>query len=207
MCSRLSPGRYQRSPGHNGQRAVIVESQSPEARLKALSAESLRSVSPGSDSVFYSEGADQCLTIGALDAPHCHHCGREVNYPPPPPPPFLNVSSYERKQVRRHDTRQGLPSFFFLSSTRFSFPPFTLYFRWNRDCIVVTLQFTNNRELDEAIVYIQSSLFNRCLNFFLSSYLFLLIGQSFLYPEYRGTHLERRFLEAKTNSIGRSVIA
>lgn len=80
MCSRLSPGRYQRSPGHNGQRAVIVESQSPEARLKALSAESLRSVSPGSDSVFYSEGADQCLTIGALDAPHCHHCGREVNY-------------------------------------------------------------------------------------------------------------------------------
>lgn len=113
MCSRLSPGRYQRSPGHNGQRAVIVESQSPEARLKALSAESLRSVSPGSDSVFYSEGADQCLTIGALDAPHCHHCGREVNYPPPPPPPFLNVSSYERKQVRRHDTRQGLPSFFF----------------------------------------------------------------------------------------------
>lgn len=81
MCSRLSPGRYQRSPGHNGQRAVIVESQSPEARLKALSAESLRSVSPGSDSVFYSEGADQCLTIGALDAPHCHHCGREVNYP------------------------------------------------------------------------------------------------------------------------------
>ncbi|XP_061940120.1 uncharacterized protein LOC108003997 isoform X9 [Apis cerana] len=83
MCSRLSPGRYQRSPGHNGQRAVIVESQSPEARLKALSAESLRSVSPGSDSVFYSEGADQCLTIGALDAPHCHHCGREVSRTPP----------------------------------------------------------------------------------------------------------------------------
>lgn len=80
MCSRLSPGRYQRSPGHNGQRALIVESQSPEARLKALSAESLRSVSPGSDSVFYSEGADQYLAISALDAPHCHHCGREVNY-------------------------------------------------------------------------------------------------------------------------------
>lgn len=82
MCARLSPGRYQRSPGHNGQRALIVESQSPEARLKALSAESLRSVSPGSDSVFYSESADQCLTISALDAPHCYHCGREVNYSP-----------------------------------------------------------------------------------------------------------------------------
>ncbi|XP_046144557.1 uncharacterized protein LOC114878668 isoform X3 [Osmia bicornis bicornis] len=82
MCSRLSPGRYQRSPGHNGQRALIVESQSPEARLKALSAESLRSVSPGSDSVFYSEGADQYLAISALDAPHCHHCGREVSRTP-----------------------------------------------------------------------------------------------------------------------------
>ncbi|XP_076679285.1 uncharacterized protein LOC143374756 isoform X2 [Andrena cerasifolii] len=79
MCSRLSPGRYQRSPGHNGQRAMIVEAQSPEARLKALSAESLRSVSPGSDSVFYSESADQCLTVSVLDAPHCHQCGREVS--------------------------------------------------------------------------------------------------------------------------------
>ncbi|XP_076240258.1 uncharacterized protein LOC143182854 [Calliopsis andreniformis] len=79
MCSRLSPGRYQRSPGHNGQRAMIVEAQSPEARLKALSAESLRSVSPGSDSVFYSESADHCLTISALDAPHCHQCGREIS--------------------------------------------------------------------------------------------------------------------------------
>ncbi|XP_017876437.1 uncharacterized protein LOC108622844, partial [Ceratina calcarata] len=77
VCSRLSPGRYQRSPGHNGQRAVIVESQSPETRLKALSAESLRSVSPGSDSVFYSEGADQCLAVTAFDNHHCHHCGRE----------------------------------------------------------------------------------------------------------------------------------
>ncbi|XP_018372715.1 PREDICTED: uncharacterized protein LOC108767362 isoform X1 [Trachymyrmex cornetzi] len=80
VCSsRLSPGRYQRSPGHNGQRALVIEAQSPEARLKALSAESLRSVSPGSDSVFYSESADQpCISVAALDAAHCHHCGREV---------------------------------------------------------------------------------------------------------------------------------
>ena len=82
VCSsRLSPGRYQRSPGHNGQRALVIEAQSPEARLKALSAESLRSVSPGSDSVFYSESADQpCISVAALDAAHCHHCGREVIY-------------------------------------------------------------------------------------------------------------------------------
>ncbi|XP_014468959.1 PREDICTED: uncharacterized protein LOC106741436 isoform X2 [Dinoponera quadriceps] len=81
VCSsRLSPGRYQRSPGHNGQRAIVMEAQSPEVRLKALSAESLRSVSPGSDSVFYSESADQpCVAVAPLDAAHCHHCGREVS--------------------------------------------------------------------------------------------------------------------------------
>ncbi|XP_033321102.2 uncharacterized protein LOC117217425 isoform X3 [Megalopta genalis] len=78
VCSRLSPGRYQHSPGHNGQRAMVVEAQSPEARLKALSAESLRSVSPGSDSVFYSESADQ-LTASPHVTPQCHNCGREVS--------------------------------------------------------------------------------------------------------------------------------
>ena len=77
MCSsKLSPaGRYQRSPGHNGHATVIIKSPSPETTLKALSAESLRSVSPGSDSVFYSEGADQ-----PFGTPHCHHCGREVSF-------------------------------------------------------------------------------------------------------------------------------
>lgn len=81
--SRLSPGgRYQRSPGHNGHTtaAIIVKSPSPETKLKAVSAESLRSVSPGSDSVFYSESADLSgagLTA-LIDAPHCQNCGREV---------------------------------------------------------------------------------------------------------------------------------
>ncbi|XP_050591618.1 uncharacterized protein LOC126922794 isoform X1 [Bombus affinis] len=103
MCSRLSPGRYQRSPGHNGQRAMIVESQSPEARLRALSAESLRSVSPGSDSVFYSEGADQCLTASALDAPHCHHCGREVSEEiVRPPAGFADSPEGHRSSTPKH---------------------------------------------------------------------------------------------------------
>ncbi|XP_076285152.1 uncharacterized protein LOC143211394 isoform X5 [Lasioglossum baleicum] len=86
MCSRLSPGRYQHSPGHNGQRAMVVEAQSPDTRLKAVSAESLRSVSPGSDSVFYSESADQ-IAASAHATPQCHQCGRE--------------RSFDRRQVSR----------------------------------------------------------------------------------------------------------
>ncbi|CAL7950178.1 unnamed protein product [Xylocopa violacea] len=109
MCSRLSPGRYQRSPGHNGQRAVIVESQSPEARLKALSAESLRSVSPGSDSVFYSEGADHYLAISALDAHHCHHCGREVSEEiVRPPAGFADSPDGHRTTASKHASGQRL---------------------------------------------------------------------------------------------------
>ncbi|XP_011697260.1 PREDICTED: uncharacterized protein LOC105455556 isoform X2 [Wasmannia auropunctata] len=110
VCSsRLSPGRYQRSPGHNGQRALVIDAQSPEARLKAMSAESLRSASPGSDSVFYSESADQaCISIAALDAAHCHHCGREVSEEIVRPPAGFADSPEGHRTTSKHVTGHRL---------------------------------------------------------------------------------------------------
>lgn len=75
LSSKLSPSKFQ-TPNRSPVASPRKQKTLVDKRLKAKSTESLRSVSPGSDSVFFSE-AD---LLG--DHPHCLHCGKEVEVVP-----------------------------------------------------------------------------------------------------------------------------
>ncbi|XP_045774292.1 uncharacterized protein LOC123873499 isoform X7 [Maniola jurtina] len=76
--ARLTPLRYVKSPTTSPKNQKQDKADGKFA--KAASAESLRSVSPGSDSVFYSEHTEHDLAVGDCEAKaHCLHCGKEVH--------------------------------------------------------------------------------------------------------------------------------
>ncbi|KPJ16021.1 Regulator of G-protein signaling 12 [Papilio machaon] len=76
--SRLTPLRYVKSPTTSPRHHRKQDKEGKFA--KAASAESLRSVSPGSDSVFYSEQTEHSVVAADGEAKaHCLHCGKEVH--------------------------------------------------------------------------------------------------------------------------------
>ncbi|KAL3272795.1 hypothetical protein HHI36_014255 [Cryptolaemus montrouzieri] len=108
------------SPNSKSSKSRSPQSRSPEnTKLKALSAESLRSVSPGSDSVFYSDPSSHT----ADHQVHCLHCGKEVD--------IITTTDVDKSSnSSQHDIVQ--PPAGFEDSPKLKHPSSKLYKKLNR---------------------------------------------------------------------------
>ncbi|XP_045477995.1 uncharacterized protein LOC123683141 [Harmonia axyridis] len=108
------------SPNSKSSKSRSPQSRSPEnTKLKALSAESLRSVSPGSDSVFYSDPSSHATDHQV----HCLHCGKEVD--------IITTTDIEKSSnSSQHDIVQ--PPAGFEDSPKLKHPSGKIYKKLNR---------------------------------------------------------------------------
>ncbi|KAJ8687359.1 hypothetical protein QAD02_023153 [Eretmocerus hayati] len=97
--------------GRSGVVGSRKASNSAEVRLKAISAESFRSASPGSDSVFFAVDERETVTGLTMMTPqaHCHQCGREVVEDiVQPPAGFADSPEGGHRPAQKHSSGQRL---------------------------------------------------------------------------------------------------